>query len=530
MHEKSGRADLSWTVNRRTVLKTASLMGVSVLGDLGPVLAAANGVLKLRLLADIQNLDPAFEPQDHDLQVIFNIYENLVSFEPGTFDLVNTLAEEWTPSSDGLKFDFRLKKGIQFHRGFGEVTAQDVKFSFERIAGMTVPAIDSPYKKLWGALKEVQVTGQYTGSIILKSATAPLMNLTIPGNVGQIVSRKAVEQLGEQYATNPVGTGPYEFIEWVPRERVVLRKFKDYSGASSAYAAAPEWVEIQFVPITADSNAEIALETKEIDFGSLPLSSVSRFEDNKAFSVTERTGFAYKFIGMNVNDPVLKDINVRQAIRHAIDVPSILVAAFEDRWQRATAVLPPSMPIGYWKDAPVLQRDVDVAKSFMVKAGSPVTGLTFTYNNSEAGASAVAEIVQANLADIGITVDVVPQENAVAMQTGKDAQKGRQIFYVGYGSQGDPAQSMSWFTCEQIDKWNFIDWCDPKFTDLAAQGILEQDSKRRLAIYLEMQQLWEEAANVVWVAWPTFFFATRQGLTPSLRPDGRMLAWNFRSA
>lgn len=528
MNGTSAAAGLVWSVNRRTLIKAASFMTASLLA--GRPLLAANGVLKLRLLADIQNLDPAFEPQDHDLQVIYNIYENLVSFKPGTFDLVNTLAEEWKPSSDGLRFDFTLKKGIQFHRGFGEMTAEDVKFSFERIAGLTTPAIDSPYKKLWGALKEVEVTGPYTGSILLKNATAPLMNLTVPGNVGQVVSKKAVEQLGDRYATNPVGTGPYEFVEWVPRERVVLRRFKDYSGANSAYASAPEWIEIQFLPITADSNAEIALETNEVDFGTIPLTAISRFESNKSFSVLERTGFGYKFIGMNVNDPVLKDINARQAIRHAIDIPSILVAAFEGRWQRATAVLPPSMPIGYWKDAPVPQRDLDKAKSFLAKAAAPVTSLTFTYNSSEAGASAVAEIVQANLADIGISVDVIPQENAVAMQTGRDAQKARQIFYIGFGSQGDPAQSMSWFTCEQIDKWNFMDWCDPKFTELAAQGILEQDTGRRQAIYFEMQKLWEEAANVIWITWPTSFFASRQGLTPSLRPDGRMVAWNFRSA
>ncbi|HEY4161887.1 MAG TPA: ABC transporter substrate-binding protein [Dongiaceae bacterium] len=533
MPGKSQLCDRRFPVTRRTLLKANGALGLAWLAAphlIGSAIAAENGTLKLRLLADIQNLDPAFEPQDHDLQVIFNIYENLVSFRPGTFDTVNTLAEEWTPHPDGLQFDFKLKEGIQFHRGFGEVTAEDVKFSFERIAGLTQPAVDSPYKKLWGALKEVRVTGKYSGSIILKNVSAPLMTLTVPGNVGQIVSKRAVEELGDKFATNPVGTGPYEFIEWAPRQRVVLRRFKDYSGANKAYAKAPEWAEIQFVPVTEDSNAEIALETGELDFSALPLPEVGRFESNKNFSVTQKTGFAYKFIGMNVQDPVLKDPNVRQAIRHAIDVPSIIDAAFEGRWQRATAILPPSMPFGYWKDAPVLKRDIPAAKSFLEKAGSPSLKLKFTYNNSETGGDTVAEIVQANLQEIGIDVEVVAQENAVAMQLGEEAQKARQIFYAGYGSQGDPAQSMSWFTCEQINKWNFINWCDPKFTELAAQGIVELDPAKRLDIYLQMQKIWEEAANVVWIAWPTSFFGARSGLQPALRPDGRMIAWNFRSA
>jgi peptide/nickel transport system substrate-binding protein len=535
MPSKSQRCISRLSASRRAFLKTNGLLGLAwLVGNnarfVGTAAAAESGTLKLRLLADIQNLDPAFEPQDHDLQVIFNIYENLVSFRPGTFDIVNTLAEEWTPRPDGLQFDFKLKEGIQFHRGFGEVTAEDVKFSFERIAGLTQPVVDSPYKKLWGALKEVKVTGKYSGSIILKHVSAPLMTLTVPGNVGQIVSKKAVLELGDKFATNPVGTGPYEFVAWTPRERVVLRRFKDYSGANKAYAAASEWAEIQFVPVPEDNNAEIALESGDLDFSSLPLPDIARFESNKDFSVTQKTGFAYKFIGMNVQDPILKDVNVRQAIRHAIDVPSIIDAAFEGRWTRATAILPPSMPFGYWKDAPVLKRDLAAAKSFLEKAGSPALKLHFTYNKSETGGDTVAAIVQANLQEIGIDMEVVAQENAVAMQIGAEAQKARQIFYVGYGSQGDPAQSMSWFTCEQINKWNFINWCDPKFTELAAQGIVELDAAKRLQIYLDMQKLWEEAANVVWVAWPTAFFGARHGLQPALRPDGRMLAWDFRSA
>jgi len=519
-------------IDRRAMLKAgslATLVGLGVTG-FGPVVAAKNGVLKLRLLADIQNLDPAFEPQDHDLQVIYNLYENLVSFRPGTFDLVNTLADTWVAHPGGLGFDFALKRGIQFHRGFGEMTAEDVKFSFERIAGLTSPPLTSPYKKLWSTLKEVQVTDSHSGRIVLSAPSAPLMTLSVPGNVGQVVSKRAVEQLGDKFGTNPVGTGPYEFVEWVPRERIVLRRFKDYSGASSAYAKAPEWIEIQFVPISDDSNAEIALETKELDFGALPLASVARFEQNSAFSVTSRTGFGYKFIGMNVMDPVLKDINIRQAIRNAVDVPSILKAAFEGRWVRATAVLPPSMPTGYWKDAPVIKRDLGVAKQYLSKAGSPAVSLTFTYNKSEPGAETVAEIVQANLQEVGIEVAVVPQENAVAMQTGKEANEKRQIFYIGFGSQGDPAQSMTWFTCDQIDKWNFMNWCDQGFTDLAAKGLIEKDTARRNEIYIEMQKMWADEADVVWIAWPTSFFASPKDIVPSLRPDGRMLAWNFRSA
>lgn len=527
----------SFRVARRQFLRGGASTGL-VLGAASPASlfltdrarAAEEGTLRLRLLADVQNLDPAFEPQDYDLQVIFNIYEKLVSFEPGTFNMVNTLAESWSVSDDGLAYDFALKQGIPFHKGYGEVTAEDVKFSFERIAGLTEPPIESPYRKLWSTLKSVEVTGKYSGTILLNEVFAPLMTLTVPGNVGQVVSKKAVEELGDGFATNPVGTGPYEFVEWRPRERVVLRRFEEYGGAAYDYAPPVEWNEIHFLPIPEDSTAEIALETGEVDFSELPLPSVGAFQDREGFEVTSRTGFGYKWIGMNVNDPVMSDIRVRKAIRSAIDVPSILAAAYEGLWQRATAIIPPSMPLGHWPDAPVHEQDVEAAKALLQEAGATDLSLTFEYNKSEPGADSVAAIVQQNLREIGIDVEVVGLENAVAMETGEGAQDRRQIFYIGYGSQGDPHQSMTWFTCDQIDKWNFLDWCDEEFSRLYAEGVATTEPARREEIYLEMQRLWEDQANIIWIAWPTSFFAFRQGIEPELRPDGRMIAWDFRHA
>jgi peptide/nickel transport system substrate-binding protein len=155
----------------------SGISGFSSLPLVKKAWSAGTKTLRLRLLADIQNLDPAFEPQDFDLQTIFNIYENLISFKPGTFDLINTLAESWEASDNGLEFDFQLKQGIPFHKGYGEVTSEDVKFSFERIAGLTTPKIDSPYQKLWRNLTSVEVTGKYTGTIILNEVFAPLARI-----------------------------------------------------------------------------------------------------------------------------------------------------------------------------------------------------------------------------------------------------------------------------------------------------------------------------------------------------------------
>ena len=88
-------------------------------------------------------MDPAFYPARAD-EIATGVFEGLVTYKPGTWEVVNKLAETFEPSADGLQFDFKLKEGIQFHGGYGELTAEDVKFSYERIAGLTKPKIDRP--------------------------------------------------------------------------------------------------------------------------------------------------------------------------------------------------------------------------------------------------------------------------------------------------------------------------------------------------------------------------------------------------
>jgi peptide/nickel transport system substrate-binding protein len=534
------RSYVTGALSRRQFLERAGIVGLSLPAAIA-LLSACGGsrptssspshkLLTLRLTSDIQNLDPAFEPQDPDLQTIFNIYENLVSFKPGTFQLVNTLADKLAVSPDGMKVTFTLKKGVQFHGGYGELTADDVKFSFERIAGLTTPRIDSPYKGLWSTLKGVTVTDTYSGVIELAAPYAPLMTLAIAGNPGHIVSRKAVTERGTDYALHPIGTGPYQFDHWVPSQSITLKKFANYSGNTSAYAAAPIWDSIEFRPIGDDNAADIALESGQLDFGQIQLSSIDRFKANSRFAVDQRTSFGYKFVAMNVQNPKFLDIRVRQAVRTALDVPSMLAAAFNGKWARATAVIPPGMPLGYWNGAPTYKRDVAKAKSLMTAAGVSDLAVTLTYDQTEPGGSTVAQIVQANLKDIGIRVNIVAQEHAVFNTLGAAAQKTRELMYIGFNTQPDPAQSMQWFTCAQINKWNFMGWCNDGFTADASQASVQQDKAKRQALYVEMQKLWDEATNTVWVAWPTLYFASQKTIKPALRPDGRMVAWAFRTA
>lgn len=488
---------------------------------------AEGGTLKLRLLNDIINLDPPFIPAAADETTAHGVFEGLITYKPGTWEIVNQLADTFEPSADGLQFHFTLKQGIPFHGGYGELTAEDVKFSYERTAGLTRPKIDSPYKNDWAALQEVKVAGPYEGTIILKEPFAPMMTTTLPIFSGWVVSKKAVEERGKKFATSPIGTGPYEFAEWKPKQQARVTRFADYGGASTDLLGT-YFDEMIFIPIDDDEAAGIALETGDIDFGELPLTAVKRFQDNSDFTVEKRTSLDYNWIGMNMQNPKLQDINVRQAIRYAIDVPAILEAGFEGLYTRANTIIAPGMPVGAWPGAPTYERDVEKAKSFLAQASNPPTELELKYAE-ETGSNELAQIVQANLADIGIKVSLKKMDSSAYYALEKDELRSRELFYVGYITNPDPYWSMEWFFCNQIDIWNWMYWCNEEFDKLNADAVKELDTAKRNDLYIQAQKLWDEAVHTVWVAWPTRFFGARNGIQPSLREDGRILPIAFRA-
>jgi peptide/nickel transport system substrate-binding protein len=523
-------------VDRRRFLKGIAALGLSA-SSASALLAACGGEnikqpskgrLRAHLEEDIGgNLDPAFQAGHIEYIVTYNIFENLVAHRQGTFEPVNQLAKKWEGSEDGLRWDFELKKGIQFHGDYGELTADDVKFSFERIAGLTEPKLDSPYQSDWAALEEVKVTGKYTGSVILEEPYAPLMTTTIPEVAGQIVSKRAVLELGDKFATEPIGTGPYEFVRWDRNQRILLKKFAQYGGAID-YAPPPVWKEIEFIIISEDNPTEIALESGKLDFALLPTSAIDRFKDNDQFQVTKKTSLDYNWIGMNVQHENLKDKNTRLAVRYGIDVPAIIEAAFDGRWTQASAIIAPGMPVGYWKEAPVYEPDVQKAKQYLKKANAQGRKIQMAVDVAEPGADVVAEVVQQNLKQVGFNVNVQIQESGTFTQTTQEANAKRQLFYTGFTTNPDPHWSTLWFTCDQVGVWNWMSWCNEEYSQLDKRAVQTIDQNRLQEIYVDMQKIMDEDVPAVWVAWPTHYFAAKRGLRPTIRPDGRIIAWDFR--
>jgi peptide/nickel transport system substrate-binding protein len=526
-------------IDRRQFLSRALALGVSGTAA-SAILAACSSssspstatstkppttTLTYRPLVDIQNLDPAFYVSQDDVIVTDCIYEGLVTFRPGTWEVVNNLAESFEPSSDNLRYHFTLKKGIEWQKGYGEVRASDVKYSYERIAGLTKPNLHSPYSGDWSALETVQVTGPYEGTIILKEPFAPLMSSTMPVGSGRVLPQKAIESLGKSFATSPVGSGPYEFVSWVPKQHTILKRFDHYSGANKSFAAKAPWETIETQVIASDNTAFAAAQTGSVAFAYIPPSLVSQAQGSSSLKVYSRPTLNYYFLSISQKN--VPNIDLRRAIRSAVDVPGVIKAAYAGKYQRAYGIIPPSMKIGYWAAAPRYNQDFTLAKQYLARSGMKNVSLTLTVVNTQAD-EAAAQVIAANLQQIGIKVKIQPQDSATfdAIPGNGGGGPHRDLVYSLYVSEPDPYWSFIWFTCAQIGLWNWSDWCNPQFNSYLNQALKTNDAAARDKLYIQASKLWDEQANIVWVGYPTWYYATQPWVRPSLRPDGYPILWN----
>lgn len=510
-------------IDRRNFLRSLAVLGFSsatagALMELAAPAVAADGSTRRLRYAVTDPRDPSVDPGSilgsTSVTLGFCVFEGLIGFDPATADangvvqnpLVNQLVTSFESSADGLRHKFRLKEGVQFHGGYGELTAEDIKYSFERIAGKTGEKL--AFQSDWAALDRVDVVDKYTGEIVLKSPYAPLMGTTIPWFVGWVASKKALEERGSEFATRPIGTGPYEWAEFAPQQRVLLKRFKDWHGGADAV----DWDEIEIVWIR-DANAQaIALEAGDVDATRLAVNKVSQFEKLSGFHVASAVTLDQIWIGLNLLKPVFKDERVRQAIRYAVDVPAIITGVYEDRYTQATGPVAPSMPIGYWKDGPKYKRDAAKARQLLAEAGASDLKISIAVPR-DSELRLAAEIVQANLGEVGIQVDVDVRSDLVSL-----GPKARELdLFIGSFTAvpPDPTWATQWWRCDGFDQYNWMYWCDAEYDRLDVAATLEADPAKRSEMYVEAQKRWDQAVHSIWVAWPSVFIGAREQIEVS---------------
>lgn len=477
--------------------------------------SASAETLRVRLETDIKNVDPAHWFSNIDQSVALPIYSGLIKENPATGEIEFDLATELEQSEDGRSVDFTIREGVQCHRGLGELTAEDVKFSFERFVSEEYP---SPYADDWRGLEEVEVTGRYSGTIRFEEPFMPLWTSTLPRLSGVVVCKDHVEAVGvDAFKTDPVGAGPYEFVSWTPDQEIILKRNEAF------YGELPEWEEIHYIVIKDEQAAEIALESGAVDITRVPLSSLFMYEDYPGITITTKPSLSYSWIGFNVLHPKLEDVRVRQAIIAAIDVPSIIEVAYEGQAEQAHGMIAPGL-FGSLKDTPLPERDVELARELLAEAG--VEDLTIRIDMGDQSEYRIwGEIAQQNLLEAGINLEINTMDTGSFWEIGfGDEGLDLELFATAFTMQPDPSWASVWFTCDQIGEWNWMRWCSEEYDTLHADALVEQDQDVRAEMYQQMQQLMADDAIAIWITNGATAYLHRSDLDPGVNSFGTLYA------
>jgi peptide/nickel transport system substrate-binding protein len=480
-------------------LGVATMFALALLLNV-PLAAAQGDTLSVRARngADIDTMDPAFYVGNEENNIDLAIYSKLLRFGPGGSELVPDAAEWVELSDDGTVLEFRLREGIQFHHGYGEMTAEDVKFSFERFIDED---LDSPYAAEWATLDRVEVTGRYTGRVILNEVYAPLLSNTVPFNTGSIISRAAFEERGDRFATQPVGSGPYFWASWEPNQRIVLERFDDY------YDEAPDFARIEIVPIIDPQIAEFSFDAGELDATEISLDSFGRYQNQPDAVLEVLDTLRYHWLGFNVSEEPFDDARVREAVRYVVDVDEVLAGAYNSVPNRANTMLAPDL-LGYWEDAPEYQPDLEHARELLAEAGYPDGFRTTLVTDDVTQHQQSAAIVQQQLRRIGIDADIEIVQDMFET-IGQGSRPG--LHYASFSAVLDPGYWFEWFTCDQVGQWNYWEWCNDEYDRLKNEAGRTADPEERAERYVRMQQIIDEDITAIWVTNGASVYVHREG-------------------
>jgi len=358
-----------------------------------------------------KSLDPTKTTWTNDYGIMANIYSNLVSYERGTRNLVPDLAESWEVSDDGLVYTFHLRKGVKWHKGWGEFTAWDVKFTIDRILNPNVSVI---YRSLFSSVESVEVVDDYTVKITLKNPDPAFLYVLAPYRNGFIVCKAYYESLDDpetQYGKNPVGTGPYEFVYWNEETgEVKLTAFEDYY----AWPSGSHVKDIIYKPIEDDDLRFNAFIGGEADVYTMPdpekLAYLKDMESRGEVTILIETGTGMNSLIFDTErDLYLKDLRIRKAIAHAVNKTYIVKEILGDTVIEAVGWLPVGGYLYATNDVPQYPYDLDTAQALVneFKADTGYDTITIEFYLPQAFPYVeIAEYVQSQLAKIGITVNL----------------------------------------------------------------------------------------------------------------------------
>jgi peptide/nickel transport system substrate-binding protein len=432
--------------------------------------------------------------------IYYALHDALVKPMPGQPN-APSLAESWSVSKDGLVYEFVLRKGVKFHDG-EPLTAEDVKFSFERYRG-------SAYKTLKDRVASIETPDAGHVRFRLKQPWPDFLTFyTGASGAGWIVPKKYVEKVGDEgFKKAPVGAGPYKFVSFTPGVELVMEAYDQY------WRKTPSVKRLVFRVIPDESTRLAALKRGEVDI-------VYSVRGELAEELQRTPGLALKPAVIqapfwlyfpdqwNAKSP-WHDQRVRLAASLAVDRPTINQALTLGFSRLTGSIVPANFEFFWQPPAPVF--DPARAKKLLADAGYP-NGFDAGEYYCDASYSNLAEAVLNDLQAIGIRVQLRPLERA-AFFTGYAEKKFKNIVQGASGAFGNAATRLEAFV---VAGGTYVYGSYPDLDGLFREQASETDYKRREAILHKIQQLVHERAVYV----PIWQLAFINGVGPRVGESG----------
>jgi peptide/nickel transport system substrate-binding protein len=461
-------------------MKTLRLTLAAALLALTCGAAAAQSTLRIGLAEDPDVLDPSLA-RTYVGRIVFAAFCDKLFDIDAKLNVVPQLALSHETSADGKTVTIKLRPGVKFHDG-EPFNAEAAKFSLER--HLTV--VGSFRKPELAAIDHIDVVDPLTIKIALKSPFSPLI-AALTDRAGMMVSPKAAKAEGDKFGLHPVCAGPYKFVERVQQDRIVFEKFQDYWDKANVHID-----RVVFLPIV-DATVRLAnLKSGGLDLIERVLATdIKDVRADKNLKLATALELGYQGIDINVGKgdaakgPLGQSAKVRQALELAIDRTALNQVVFNGEFVAGNQWVSPENPY-YQKAFPVPQRDVAKAKALLKEAGVTAPFDVDFMVPKGAETQAVAEVVQAMAAEVGINMKIRVTEFATSL---KQAEQGNyQAFMLAWSGRTDPDGNTYIFFKTDAPQ-NYMGYKNPDVDRLLDEARVPSDFAARKAIYEKVTKL-----------------------------------------
>ncbi|MFN8493469.1 MAG: ABC transporter substrate-binding protein [Caldilineaceae bacterium] len=436
------------------------------------------------------------------------IHNSLVGWDTDN-KMYNDLTESVDVQPDGLKYTFKLHKGVKFHDG-SEFKAGDVKYTIDYYRD---PKNATTIQTSYVGIDKVETPDDYT--VVVNMATVNADSL-VNWAALPIVHAKHHKEVGDaKYSTSPIGTGPFKLKEWKASEYTLLEAFPDY------FKAKPQVDFIRMEVVPEDAVRKTALETGDADSSAWPLlvqDSLELKKDTK-FKVYGTPGDSIKHFPLNNERPFFADKRCRQAMMYALDRQRII----DDLWNGAAQVAHSNLtPVSPYYKADLKRYDFnpEKAKSLLDEAGWKVGAdgirekdsvkfsFTCTAKAGDQARKAIAELAQQLFKDVGIEMKISEAPVAEILQGMREGKLDCAIFNWNYGYVLTPDPSD---TLKSDGGNNFAHFKNKEMDEMISKGLQVVDPAKRKPYYDRIQEMFVEEVPVLYLQFDTWMlpFSTK---------------------